>query len=377
MSSVVNIRRIIDVATVIQATAATRRDFRNVLFVFKGEEVNSLRVNSYTSYADVVTAYGSNTEPVKAALKHFSGGFNGIKPNIFWVANFDQSGGEVWATVIAELLQDPRYYFFELDNTFTEDEEKELAAAIEASTKIKYIGAFLDRNLTAASAPLASDETSLTKAFYEFDYARIFTLYDTESASANYKQASALSYFATVNYTKDRPLGSLAFKTFSGQVATDFGSNVDSYTQNLQDKNCNYYTDFGEVGRTNAYAGVLANGTQINVQVGADWLEYNITYAIYDLLNTLPNLTYTQEEFNMLYSAIDTVCQQAVAFKLLAPGVDSLTGEKYPTGYKISIPAPSSISAADKALGKLTGVTVTGILAGSVIKLELTNILKY
>jgi hypothetical protein len=376
MSSVVNIRRIIDVATLIQATAATRRDFRNVLFIFKGTEVNSLRVNSYTSYADVVTACGSNTEPAKAALLFFSGGFNGIKPINFWVANFD-SNVEVWATVIAELLQDPRYYFFALDNSFTEAEEKALAAAVEASTKIKYLGAFLDRDLTAASAPLASDATSMAKAFYGFDYARVFTLYDAIAASADYKHISALSYFATVNFTKDRPLGSLAYKTFSGQVATDFGTNVDSYTQNLQDKNCNYYTDFGEVGRSIAYAGVLSNGTQINVQVGADWLEYNITYAIYDLLNTLPNLTYTQEEFNTLYSAIDTVCQQAVAFKLLAPGVDASTGKKYPTGYEISIPEPKDISAADKALGKLTGIIVTGILAGNVIKLELTNILKY
>jgi hypothetical protein len=376
MSSVVTIRRIIDVSTIIQAVSQTRRDFRNVLFVFKGAEVNSLRVNSYASYSDIVTAYGSNTEVSKAALKFFAGGFNGLKPQIFWVANFNNST-EVWSTVIAELLQDPRYFFFALDNTFSVVEEAALAAAIEASTKINYIGAYLSTDIVAASAPLASDTTSFVKDMYNYNYARSFTMYDAPATSAEYKHVTALSYFATVNFTQANPLGSLAYKEFSGQTATDFGLNVDAYTQNLQDKYCNYYTAFGEVGRNNAYAGVLSNGTQINVQVGADWLEYNVTYAIYDTLKILPNITYTQEEFNILYSAIDTVCQQAVGFKLLAPGVDQLTGIKYPNGYAINLPAPKDISSANKSLGILPGGSIIGILAGNVIKIELTNILKY
>lgn len=377
MGSVVSIRRIIDVSTIVQSASQTRRDFRNVLFIFKGSEVGGARVNSYSSYADIVTAYGSNSEASKAALKFFAGGFQGIKPQTMWIANFD-SGVELWAEVVAELLQDPRYYYFSLDNTFSKAENLTLASYIEASTKIKYMGSYLDIDPNAASQSLALDSTTMVKSFYGYSYERTFSLYDNASASAEYKNVAALSYFATVNFTKDRPLGSLAFKSFSGQTATDFGvTTADAYTQNLQDKNCNYYTAFGEVGRDITYGGVLANGTQISVQVGADWLEYNITYAIYDLLTTLPNMTYTNEDFNKLYSAIDTVCQQAVAFKLLAPGVDQSTGVKYPTGYEISIPEPSAVSSSDKSLGKLTGLTVTGILAGNVIKIELTNLLKY
>jgi hypothetical protein len=372
--SVVSIKRIIDVQSIIQSAAQTRRDFRNVLFVFKGVMVNSLRVNSYSSYSDIATAYGSNSEVTKAALKFFSGGFNGLKPLTFWVANFD-SGAETWSDVITELLGDPRYYYFSLDNSFTIAENEALAASIEASTKIKYMGAYLTNDAVAASAALAADTTSIAKIFYNNDYSRAFMHYDTELT--DYKQVADLSYFATVNFTKDRPLGSLAFKTFSGITPTDFGLNVDAYTQNLQDKNCNYYTAFGEVGRNIAYAGVLSNGTQINVQVGADWLEYNVTYAIYDLLVTLPNLTYTNADFNKLYSVIDTVCQQAVAFGLLAAGTDQLTGVKYPTGYFIDIPDPKTVSSTDKSQGKLTGITITGILAGSVIKIEITNLLKY
>ena len=377
MSNVVNIRRIIDLQTLIESTPPERRDFRNVLLVTKSAEINSQRVNYYTTYADVVTAHGSNSEAAKGALKFFSGGFRGIRPSAFWVANFDEDGGEVWADVIVLLLADPRFYFLALDNTFSEAENKALAAAIEASTKINYMGAYLSFDGIAASTALASDSTSMIKSFYTADYARCFSHYDNLSASAEYKQLADLSYFATVGYTQDNPLGSLAFKQFSGQTPTDFGANVDQYTQNLEDKHCNYYTAFGEVGRNNVYKGVLANGAQINVQVGADWMEYNITYEIYDLLVDLPNLAYTDSDFNKLYSAIDTVCQQAVASKIIAPGTDTLTGENYPNGYKITIPDPKTVSAANKALGKLTGVSIVCIIAGSVVEIELTNLMKY
>jgi hypothetical protein len=377
MSNVVNIRRIINLQTLIESTPPERRDFRNVLLVTKSAEINSQRVNYYTSYADVVTAHGSNSEAAKGALKFFSGGFRGIRPSAFWVANFDEDGGEVWADVIVLLLADPRFYFLALDNTFSEAENKALAAAIEASTKINYMGAYLSFDGIAASTALASDSTSMIKSFYTFDYARCFSHYDNLSASAEYKQLADLSYFATVGYTQDNPLGSLAFKQFSGQTPTDFGANVDQYTTNLEDKHCNYYTAFGEVGRNNVYKGVLANGAQINVQVGADWMEYNITYEIYDLLVDLPNLAYTNEDFNKLYSAIDTVCQQAVAAKIIAPGTDTLTGENYPNGYKITIPDPKTVDATEKAQGKLTGVSIVCIIAGSVVEIELTNLLKY
>jgi len=377
MTNVVNIRRIIDVQSVLESTPPTRRDFRNVLFVTKGAEINSQRINFYTAYTDVVTAVGSNTEAAKAALKFFSGGFRGAKPQRFWIANFDESGGEVWATVIAELLADPRYYFLTTDVTFSETENKALAAAIEASTKINYMGAFLTFDGNAASVTLAADTVTMVKDFYNFAYSRNFSHYDAFSASAEYKTVADLSYFATVRFTQDSRLGSLAFKSFSGQTPTDFGTNVDQWTQNLQDKYCNYYTPFGEVGRNIVYKGVLANGTQINVQVGADWMEYNITYSIYDLLVDIESLAYTNEDFNKLYSAIDTVCQQAVAAKIVAPGVDANTGENYPTGYKITIPEPKDVSAADKAAGTLSGVSVTNIIAGSVVKIELTNLMKF
>lgn len=372
--AVVSIKRIIDVQSIIQAVTQTKRDFRNVCLVVYGTEVSGARVNNYTSATAVSTAWGSNSEAAKAAAKFFAGGFNGLKPVNFWVANFNNSI-ETWADVITELMSDPRYYYIALSNDFSLQENKDLATAIEASTDISYVGSYLDTEGEAASSSLAADSTSMAKLFYTNKYTRNFVHYD--SVSADYKHLVDLSYFATVNFTQDRPLGSLAFKQFSGITATAFGANADTYAGNLIDKNCNFYADFGEVGRSIAYKGVVPSGADISVTIGADWLGYNMTYAIYDLLITMPKLAYTQEEFNALYSAIDTVIQQSVAFLFIAPGTDSTTGIYYPNGYEIFIPNPKDVSSTDKALGKITGVYVIAIIAGVVTKIELTNIFKY
>jgi len=373
--SVINIHRIIDVQSIITPVAQTRRDFRNVLFVYKGTTVGGERTNNYTSASDVVTAYGSNTQPAIAATQFFSGGFNGLKPLGFWIANFNSST-ETWANVIAELLGDPRYYYICLSNDFTVAENKQLAAAIEAATTINYVGSYLDTEGQAASASLAADLTSMGALFKSNSYGRDFVHFDNASASADYKHVVDLSYFATVGFTQDRPLGSLAFKNFSGISPTVFAS-PDIYAGNLIDKNINFYSAFGEIGRNIAYKGVMPNGTDISVIVGADWLDYNMTYAIYDLLVTLPKLSYTQEDFNKLYSVMDTVCQQAVAFGLLAPGVDPDTGINYTNGYQIFIPNPKDISSSDKSQGILTGIYVIAIIAGVVVKISITNLLKY
>lgn len=370
--SVLNIHSIIDVQTVVTPTPQTRRDFRNLLFVYKGNQVGGQRVNSYTSLSDVVTAYGSNTEPVKAASAFFSGGFNGIKPINFMVAN--SASGDTWSNVITELTADPRYYMMAVDNTFSVAEQKQLAAAIEAATKINYLGAFLDVEPNVRDQDLTTDTTTMAKYFYTNTYDSNFVVYDDSANQDNYKQVAVCSYFATVDYTAARPLGQAAFKQFSGQTPTTL---TDTQFSNITTKNCNLYAAFGEVGRNITYKGVVPTGTFIDTIIGANWLNYNITYNIYDLLVQLPKLSYTNSDFNKLYSVIASALEQSKQFGLIAAGTDSLTGIDYPKGYEISIPSPASVSAADKANGVLNNIIVTAVLAGNIVKITLTSYLRY
>jgi hypothetical protein len=374
----ININRIIDVQSIISSTPASRRDFSVPLFVFKGDEVNSQRINYYESYASIVETYGSNTEPAKAAQKYFSGGFLGLKPQKMYIANVASTA--TFTDVIPELLARPEYYMLAVDNTFTQDEQEDLADAIEASTNVKYFGFFLDTALEAASTVAASDTTSMLAYLSTNKFENSAGIYDDVANADEYKNLAAMSYFGTVDYTSARPLGCLAFKQMSGQTPCfqDLSAaTIASYVTNIEAKNGNYYSSFGERGRDIFYKGVNGNGKFINIVIGANWLDYNMTYEIFDLLVNVPSLAYTNADFNMLQGAMARVLEQAKQFKLIAGGTDALTGIEYPNGYAISIPKPSQISASDKAQGILKNIIVTAIIAGNVVKITITNMLKY
>lgn len=102
-----------------------------------------------------------------------------------------------------------------------------------------------------------------------------------------------------------------------------------------------------------------------------------MTYEIFDLLIALPSLSFTNSDFNLLYSSMARVLEQAKDFGLIAGGTDALTGIEYPNGYAISIPKPNTISAADKANGILKNIVVTAIIKSNVVKITITNKLKY
>ena len=363
-----NISRIIDVQSVISPTAQTRRDFSLPCFVTSSDTAGGL----FQSYSDVVDTFGSNTEAAKAAEVFFSGGFNGIKPTNFYIYNVPTSSTLTAET--ATILADPRYYLLAIDNSFDEADNKDFADAVEASTEIPYYGMFLSTDGVCATTTVTNDSTSIAKYFYTADYEKNALFYDDLANVDEYKQVAAISYFATVDYTVARPLGGLAFKEMSGQTPTSL---TNTYATNLDDKHCNYYTAFGELGRNIFYKGVSASGRFIDVNIGADWLDYNMTYNIFDLLITLPKLAYTNGDFNKLYSAMAEVLEQAKDFGLIAGGTDSLTGINYPNGYEIAIPKPADVSTSDKQQGILKNIIVTAILAGNVVKITVTNMLKY
>jgi hypothetical protein len=365
-----NINRIIDVQSSISPVPSERRDFSIPCFVYKGEIEGGL----FQSYADVVTAFGSNSEPAKASQKFFSGGFRGVRPKNLYIKNV--SATATWGDEIVDLLSDPRYFHVAVDNTFTDEEQVELANAIEAST-IKYFGWFLSTEEENASVAIDDDTTSFAKAFYTSEYEYNGLFFDNLANVDEYKQVSAMSYFATVDFTVARPLGQLAYKTMSGQTPTDLGSQPNQWATNLEAKNCNYYTAFGEQGRNMYFKGVNSAGRFIDVIIGACWLDYNLAYNIFDLLTALPKLSFTNADFNKLYSVMAKVFEQAKDFGLIGAGTDSLTGIDYPNGYEINIPKASSISLADKTAGVLKGINNIAILSGNVVKFEITNLLNY
>jgi len=366
-----NIKNIIDVQTIISPVPQERRDFRNVLFTFDGVEVGGQRINLYTTYGDVVDAYGSTSEPAKAANTFFSGGFLGLKPTNFYVANFE-SGTETLADVINDLLGDPRYYMLAIEQGFSEAQNIEWIDAVEASTKISYLLSIQSDDTEIKDTDIVADTGSIAKYLYDNDITKTFITYAPDMGE--YQALSPLSYFATVDFTSARPLGVLAYKQFSGITATAL---TDGESANLLSKNANFYAAFGEVGRNIYYKGVNGKGDFVDSWVGVDYINYNITYNIFDLMITLPRLAFTTEDFTKLEQAISEVFVNVNEAGLIAGGTDPDTDEDLPYGYKVTIPSPNDVSSADKAAGILKNITCVGLLAGSAIKFTITNVLKY
>lgn len=367
-----NIHSIIDVQTVLPSAAHTRRDFATPLFIWKGNQVGSARVNYYTSFQDVVDAYGSNSEAAKAAESYYSGGFNGIKPINFAVANF--ASGDVLATVLNTLLKDPAYYYIAPENGFSQADQETILSNIEASSSVSYLGSVLSFDTNIENQDVNTDTTSIAHTMYAAEYEQSFGVFDDSANADEYKNLAALSYFCQVNFTAARPLGSLAYKSMSGQTASDLTT---TQATNIAAKNFNYYTAFGEVGRNIFYKGVNSAGHFIDVIIGKDWLNYNITYNIFDLMTSVPKLAYTKADLNKLRDAIAQAFEQAKQFGYIAAGTDATTGTYYPNGYEIVVPDPKDISAAEKAAGTVSDIVAYGLVAGSIVKFTVTNYLKY
>lgn len=375
MSNTVNIKRIVDVSTAVSVVTAGRRDFRNALFIFQGAQVGTGRVNLVTSLEEAVNLAGSNSEVAKAAQTFFAGGFNGIKPTNLYIANFDD-GDETWADVITELLADSRFYWIAVDSNFDTAEKLELAAAVEASTSIKHFAMLDDTTAAACTQDVETDTTSLIAKLFSYKYTHTAGIYSDATQASEYHAMAAISYFATVDFTAARKLGSLAHKQFSGITATVFtgATTPTAGYDNVVAKNGSVYINAGEQGRTVMEKGNAADGKDIAFTYAADYLDYQITYNIFDLLVRIPALTFTSEGKAMLYSAIASAFEELKAAGVIAGGTDPDTGVEYLNGYAIDIPL--NISSANKAQGLWNGIVCIGLLAGYAKKIVVTNTLK-
>jgi hypothetical protein len=275
------------------------------------------------------------------------------------------------AATIAGFLADTSYYQIMLDVNFTEAQTLEWSSAIEAATKYTYALWVQTNTANVKNESLANDTDTIASNFFNAKKKKTWLVYaDTLS---DYTQVSFASYFGQVQFTEARPLGCLAFKPFTGAVVSDL---TDTNFDNLKAKYVNFYGVYGEPGGNIAYMGTAPNGNFINDIILADWLDYNMTYNIFDWAITKSKIRYTSSDFAEFRQAIERTYMAAVGFGAIAGGTDPDTGETYTNGYKITIPKPSDVSSVDKSQGILTNITTIALTTGNVVKIVITNTLK-
>lgn len=348
-----------DVATILQDTIRLAGSlFRNITVTFDGTNfIFTSETYGSTSEFEITTLAGTGTDLTGASYLDGGAVTNGTTGTL--------------ANIINGFLQDNRYYHTILSNDWNDQEILEWSSSIEASTKITYMLWALSTDSNIVDQDVQNDTTTVAKTLFDRKASKTALIFD--ATNTDYKQASLPSYFGVVDFTAARPLGALAFKQFASISATLL---TDAQYENLRSKNTNFYSVFGEVGRDIAYSGQVSSGSFIHDVITADYIDYNMTYNIFDLMITLPRLGYTTEDFAKLYQAIELAYIQAASAAMIAGGTDPDTGEEYLNGYKISIPDPSTISSADKQAGIVKDITTIGLLRGAAIKFVITNTLK-
>lgn len=166
--------------------------------------------------------------------------------------------------------------------------------------------------------------------------------YDAGSISWSNAQLDGVGYSQQVN---GRPLN-------AGQKAA------------LETRNCNY-VDF-DGGLSVVRHGKVSNGQWIDIVRGADWLQYDLTTALRDLLVNQKGgkITYDDRGITRVRQVIESSLERAVARNFL-------------TSYVVNVPRAKDISIELKRNRILKDVTFSGILAGAIDDVDLKGSVAY
>ena len=92
----------------------------------------------------------------------------------------------------------------------------------------------------------------------------------------------------------------------------------------LEERNVNFLTE--EYKRQYVKNGVCWDGEYIDVQMGADYIAWNMREQLYDVFLSNPKIPYTDEGFALVASAVFAALNRAITLGIIARDPDSGTG---------------------------------------------------
>lgn len=259
------------------------------------------------------------------------------------------------------------YYVFVPSIEFSSADLLKVAAKVEAASTPK-MAIFTVTSSAAYSNASTSDLGYLLK---ELNYDRSMTVYEEQNQSGvvNYVSAAALSGYATVSFTSARPSITMADKQLKGVTALDL---TDAQYAALQAKNYNFYTKTTDIDTNMFIDARMASGQFFDTIQAADWLAYDMKYKLVNLVQNRDKIPFTDDGLAIIKQTISETCVEAVNAGIIGTGYDQ-DNVLIENGYKIEMPALSSISKADKAKRILHDVKVTFLLAGAVQVINVLN----
>ena len=259
------------------------------------------------------------------------------------------------------------YYVFVPSIEFSNADLLKVAAKVESASTPK-MAIF---TVTSSAAYSNASESDLGYLLKELNYDRSMTVYEEQNQSGvvNYVSAAALSGYATVSFTSARPSITMADKQLKGVTALDL---TDAQYAALQAKNYNFYTKTTDIDTNMFIDARMASGQFFDTIQAADWLAYDMKYKLVNLVQNRDKIPFTDDGLAIIKQTISETCVEAVNAGIIGTGYDQ-DNVLIENGYKIEMPALSSISKADKAKRILRDVKVTFLLAGAVQVINVLN----
>ena len=305
--------------------------------------------------AGLVAAVNAGSEPV-TATDNTDGTFDldadeaGVAFTVAVTANLTNAAVIANVSLLTELTDFystyKDWYFLLITRRTTEAEQLldigQAADFIEAVNPGKLFFTSIDQSslLTSATTDIASVLKGLT-------YERTTVLYSADEE--NYPEASWVG-----GQAPKEPYGiTWKFKELTGNVVDNL---TDNSISNLDTKNANYFLSVGGTNRIMSKA-TVASGEFIDVMWGSDKLTARISERIFTRLINADKVPFTSKGLSAIEG--DIYAEMLIAAEAGFIVKDSI---------KITMPAITAISSADKAARHLQGVTFEAQLQGAIHK---------
>ncbi len=238
-----------------------------------------------------------------------------------------------------------------------------VAAYIEAAT-VKHVYG-ITTNEAAALVPSAT--TDIGYQLQQLKYKRTMTQYSSSDTNA---VISAMARILTTNYNGSNTVITLKFKQEPGVVAEYINT---TQAASLKAKNYNVFVNYAN-NTAILQEGVMADGTFTDIVMGTDWLAVTLQNTLYNLLYTsTTKIPQTDAGMQLLTTACDAICSQAVINGLLAPGIWNAggfgllkQGDYLQKGYYIYSAPVSTQNQSDRTARLAMPIQIAAKLAGAI-----------
>lgn len=330
----------------------------------------------FTISGEQVPAYCMYTNAEDYKLKLYATRNDAVSGNAIAISLSDSDAtstavisSENFADALNEILNNSTIYHLIVDNTFTDEEKKIIISSVESSATSHFVFV-LDTNNSAKYEDKDRDTTSILHFATNAKYSKCLIVVEDEAKKDEYKQASACSYYAQVNWTTSSPMGSLMFKTMSGITPSEFNENplvqTTSAYDNVIAKNGNCYVNFTNVEAPAWAKGVAANGSQAGDIIAKDFVLFQCDYQLFYMLQGLPKLPINQGGATKIEHTMAIALSKLTDAGVIGAGVAEDGTSFGPSGFIVFAKVPTGT---DKAQGIWKDVKAEALLTGTTTKI--------